>query len=217
MKGNVIGFDPDTNTGAISGHDGKRYEFATTDWHAHQHQPKHGDLVDFAPDGQRATQIYLLEAEYVPPTFGQFVFSANGRISRSQFWLKWSLPVVVLYIVLYGVVFGVAAAGNLGAVAAMGIVIVIVFVVLLWPNIAIMIKRIHDRNKSGWLALVFYVPWIVLSILARTVPQTGSTNPVIVVLGLLVFAVGVWFFIEFGCMRGTVGENRYGPDPVRKK
>ena len=36
-----------------------------------------------------------------------------------------------------------------------------------------------------------------------------STNP-----NLIAFVVGVWFFIEFGCMRGTVGANRYGPDPV---
>ena len=29
MKGNVIGFDSDTNTGAISGHEGNRYVYAT--------------------------------------------------------------------------------------------------------------------------------------------------------------------------------------------
>lgn len=31
---------------------------------------------------------------------------------------------------------------------------------------------------------------------------------------LIVLVVLVWFFIEFGCMRGTIGVNRYGPDPV---
>ena len=54
MKGNVIGFDPDTNTGAVSGHDGNRYDFATVDWRGHA-QPRHGDLVDFQALGQRAT------------------------------------------------------------------------------------------------------------------------------------------------------------------
>ncbi|HZU91100.1 MAG TPA: hypothetical protein VE993_17745, partial [Stellaceae bacterium] len=92
MKGNVIGFDADTNTGAISGHDGRRYEFVTLDWRDHR-RPHHGDPVDFAPDGQRATQIYVLEPEYVPPSFGQFYFSTRGRMSRSQYWLKFFLPV----------------------------------------------------------------------------------------------------------------------------
>jgi uncharacterized membrane protein YhaH (DUF805 family) len=35
------------------------------------------------------------------------------------------------------------------------------------------------------------------------------------ILGMGFLGVGVWFFIEFGCLRGTIGANRYGPDPVR--
>jgi uncharacterized membrane protein YhaH (DUF805 family) len=26
--------------------------------------------------------------------------------------------------------------------------------------------------------------------------------------------VALWFLIELGCMRGTPGDNRYGPDPL---
>jgi uncharacterized membrane protein YhaH (DUF805 family) len=26
--------------------------------------------------------------------------------------------------------------------------------------------------------------------------------------------VGIWFFIELGCLRGTAGDNQYGPDPL---
>ena len=26
--------------------------------------------------------------------------------------------------------------------------------------------------------------------------------------------VGLWFFVELGCLRGTVGPNQYGPDPL---
>ena len=33
-------------------------------------------------------------------------------------------------------------------------------------------------------------------------------------LGLAAFAVGVWAFVELGCLRGTIGPNRYGPDPL---
>ncbi len=211
MKGNVIGFDPDTNTGAISGHDGKRYEFATADWHSHDKKPAHGDLVDFAPEGERATQIYLLEPEYVAASFGQFLFSLNGRISRSQFWLKWFLPVIAVYVGL-GLVMGAAfGGGSFRAAGAVFVLMLILDLVLLWPNIAVMVKRIHDRNKSGWIVLAFYVP-LFLSIVARM--SIGIGHPVAVFFNLIVLAVGIWFLIDFGFMRGTIGENRYGPDPV---
>ena len=34
------------------------------------------------------------------------------------------------------------------------------------------------------------------------------------VLHLVAFAITVWAFVELGCLRGTVGPNRYGPDPL---
>jgi uncharacterized membrane protein YhaH (DUF805 family) len=33
-------------------------------------------------------------------------------------------------------------------------------------------------------------------------------------IGFVTLAISVWFFIEFGCMRGTIEPNKYGPDPV---
>ncbi|HEY1799098.1 MAG TPA: hypothetical protein VGG57_23490 [Stellaceae bacterium] len=59
MKGNVLGFDPDTNTGAISGHDGQRYDFVRLDWHGPLN-PARGAVVDFVAENGRATQIYPL-------------------------------------------------------------------------------------------------------------------------------------------------------------
>jgi len=211
MKGNVIGFDPDTNTGAISGHDGKRYDFATADWHSHRH-PEHGDLVDFSPDNQRATQIYALEPEYVAPTLGHFLFSARVRMSRSQFWLKWFLPVVAIYIVLEIILVAALASGNSRTVGVIGVILLIFSLITLWPGIAIMVKRIHDRNKSGWLALAFYVPLVLYYII---IAAGGEQNPAAILLSVVVLGIGIWFFIEFGCMRGTVGANKYGPDPVQ--
>jgi uncharacterized membrane protein YhaH (DUF805 family) len=178
MKGNVIGFDADTNTGAISGHDGKRYDFVTQEWHG-RGAPHHNDVVDFQPAGDRATQIYLVDAEYIRPTWGQFLFSASGRISRSQYWLRWALPVFITTIVLEMILF---------AVFDPQVVVVIMglyWLCLLWPVIAIYIKRAHDRDRSGAFVLVMLVP-------------------------LLNF----WPLIEFWFLRGTIGSNRFGADPV---
>jgi uncharacterized membrane protein YhaH (DUF805 family) len=35
-----------------------------------------------------------------------------------------------------------------------------------------------------------------------------------VALWTAVVGVAIWFLVEFGCLRGTIGANRYGPDPV---
>ena len=63
----------------------------------------------------------------------------------------------------------------------------IVNLLLLWPAIATSAKRWHDRNKSAWWVLIVLVP----------------------ILGWC------WALIENGFLRGTRGDNRFGPDPVQ--
>jgi len=229
MKGNIIGFDADTNTGAISGHDGRRYDFATVEWRGHG-IPRHGDVVDFTPDGERATQIFLLEAEYAQPSFGQFYFSPSGRISRSQFWLRGMLPIYGIMIVLY-VIMIIGISAKSGVITGIFSVIVSIYaLIVIWPIIAVWVKRIHDRNKSGWYLLIPIIAGIIVAIvmivaIASTVSaiMTGHDSEVgllagagvfAVILYLINFGIGIWFFVEFGCMRGTIGANLYGPDPV---
>lgn len=185
MKGNVIGFDADTNTGAISGHDGKRYDFVTSEWRA-QGQPRHGDVVDFQPAGDRATQIYLVEAEYIQPSFSEFYFSPHGRASRSQLWLKLFVPVLVVEVILFILMGICAAGGSTGGVALFYIILVIFVLIMLWPSIAILIKRAHDRDWPWAFILLFLIP-----------------------------VVSIWPLIELYFLRGTIGSNRFGADPVR--
>jgi uncharacterized membrane protein YhaH (DUF805 family) len=184
MKGNVIGFDPDTNTGAISGHDGNRYDFATVDWHG-QRQPRHGDVVDFQPEGQRATQIYVTEAQYVEPGVAQLYFSPIGRMSRSQYWLKWFLPVFAILFVL--LILLAATRETAISVLFIGIVVIFYFA-LLWSQIAVSIKRVHDRDWPWPFILLLFVP-----------------------------LVQFWPMIEIMFLPGTVGGNRFGPDPVTRR
>jgi uncharacterized membrane protein YhaH (DUF805 family) len=181
MKGNVIGFDADTNTGAISGHDGRRYDFVMADWHDRR-RPSHGDVVDFLPAGQQASQVYLIEPEYLQPPLGEFLFSAQGRVCRYQFWVRWALPVFVTFLVL-SLILNVALDSPLWATAAL----LIFELIILWPAIVIYVKRAHDRDRSGWFVLLFFVP-----------------------------ILNFWPLIELLFVRGTVGANRFGPDPVAR-
>jgi uncharacterized membrane protein YhaH (DUF805 family) len=210
LRGNVIGFDPDTNTGAISGHDGQRYDFYTADWHSHA-RPQHGDLVDFVAAGQRAQQIYLIEPEYAPPSLGAFLFSVRGRVSRSQLWLKWVLPVMAIHLVFGLIIAGIFAAGSWETAIVFVVIWVLFAGATQWPGIAILVKRMHDRNRSGWLVLAYCVP---AGLQLLMIVGGASGNPITLTLSLITFGVGVWFFVEFGCLRGTFGVNEYGPDPV---
>jgi uncharacterized membrane protein YhaH (DUF805 family) len=144
-------------------------------------------------------------------TFSQFLFSVQGRISRSQFWLRWVLPVLAITVILIIILVAAAVSRNGETAAVLSIILGIFFLVTLWPNVAVLVKRIHDRNKSGLLALLYYVPSILYYIVGLA---AGQHSPAVVILSLIAAAIGIWFFVEFGCMHGTVGANEYGADPI---
>jgi len=215
MRGNVIGFDHDTNTGAISGYDGVRYDFVTQHWQATS-RPRHGDLVDFQAQGGRAHDIRLIEPEYAPLSFWQFYFSPSGRISRSQFWLRWVLPITIIVTVLI-IAIAVWVVTTVGTssedletqlTSAFFIYALIFAVATTWTDCVVLAKRIHDRDKPGWFVFLCLAP----RVLSALIPGIGSA--IFSIIGLVIF---VWFFVEFGCLRGTIGGNRFGPDPVRSR
>ncbi|MEJ2021636.1 MAG: DUF805 domain-containing protein [Maritimibacter sp.] len=55
----------------------------------------------------------------------------------------------------------------------------------LLPSISVTVRRLHDRDKSGWWYWLFLVPIV---------------GPIVLL---------VWFILE-----GTRGANSYGPDPL---
>ncbi len=72
MKGQILDFSVQTNTGVISGDDQNRYTFSGADW-CEQSPPRRGQKVDFEADDQRvAHSIYLLfNATAFPQQIGQ--------------------------------------------------------------------------------------------------------------------------------------------------
>jgi uncharacterized membrane protein YhaH (DUF805 family) len=85
----------------------------------------------------------------------------------------------------------------------------IVYIAVIISGIAVGIKRLHDRDKSGWWLLVFYLGPSVLSGL-------GASTGFQVGFGIASFALALWAFVELGCLRGTAGANQYGPDPLAR-
>jgi uncharacterized membrane protein YhaH (DUF805 family) len=114
--------------------------------------------------------------------------------------------IVFVLVVLALVMFGERDFWAGGALLA---ALVIIYIPLIWIGLAIGAKRLHDRDKSAWWLLLFYLAPSVLSGAANHAGDVGFS-----ILYLASFAITVWAFVELGCLRGTVGPNRFGPDPL---
>src|SRR4051812_18383749 len=111
-------------------------------------------------------------AEAVQTVLGKYA-DFSGRARRSEYWY-WTLALLIAYVVLF----------ILAAIAKPFLFLLIVFyLAILVPSIAVGARRLHDTDRSGW--------WLLLGI----VPFGG--------LVLLVFF----------CMEGTPGPNSHGADP----
>jgi uncharacterized membrane protein YhaH (DUF805 family) len=161
------------------------------------------------------------------------LFGFSGRINRGKYWLAvvlwlvfWAiaLPACLLagfYILGTNLVDGELPSGSdwLEKLVHMTLDYVVLFIIFLtlvsvsWVSaFAIGIKRLHDRNKNGWLIVLFYVAPSILGGVANTSEQAVVSF----VLGLASFVISIWALVELGFLRGTVGPNPYGPDPLQR-
>jgi uncharacterized membrane protein YhaH (DUF805 family) len=103
----------------------------------------------------------------------------TGRARRAEFWffyLFYSLVATALIIIDIAI-FGIAS----GMFPLTWLAMLVFFL----PWLAAAVRRLHDRDYSGWMLLIYLIPLV---------------GPVLVI---------VWL-----CMRGTSGPNRFGPDPL---
>lgn len=104
----------------------------------------------------------------------------EGRSRRKEYWffgLFNAIFSVVLVIadVLFGTSGGLSSPGLLSGLYTLGVFL---------PALAVLVRRLHDTNRSGW--------WVLISFL-----------PLIGILVLLFFSV----------QEGQPGENQYGISP----
>ena len=104
----------------------------------------------------------------------------------------------------------VAAALTLGASLMLWVIAFILFIAVTWSSLAVGVKRLHDRDKSGWWILLFWLGPSLLGGWQSTGPNMGGG----LVLSLAAGVIAIWGFVELGCLRGTPGPNQYGPDPL---
>ena len=106
-------------------------------------------------------------------TLFQTFFSPRGRIGRQSYWLATLAGVVVFFVGMFA---AISLPGDIG-----GILFGVLYAAYLSSSSMVLAKRWHDRNYSGWMVLVQFIP----------------------------FVGGFWTLIEC-CTKGTPGVNRYG-------
>ncbi len=106
------------------------------------------------------------------------LFEFRGRINRAKYWVG-----IIVLAAFEAVLVTVVVLADSGAFTYFAWM---VGVILIWPALAISVKRWHDRGKSGW--------WVLIAL----VPVIGS----------------LWVLIECGFLAGDEGYNDYGPDPL---
>lgn len=90
--------------------------------------------------------------------FKELYLSAQGRVSRKDYWLRYGIPAIVIIFVAY--ILDSLIGNDLGN--GIGICVVIAELVVFYPGIVMDIKRMHDRGKSGWFVLLCFIPVVFL-------------------------------------------------------
>jgi len=93
----------------------------------------------------------------------EFLFGASGRINRAKYWRS------TLLFTVAGLMAAVILFTAAGITAPLFIIMVVLVLIpwLLW-GFSITTERLHDRDKSAWWLLVFYLVPGVLGQLAKT-------------------------------------------------
>lgn len=135
--------------------------------------------------------------------------STDGRINRLRFWIG------TLILVTISTVATMLNLAIIGVSQTAVMLSVLVAFALAYPSYALMAKRFQDRDRPGLLALLGIVPVFIVNLL-YTFRILDPIDPTALsrILDVILVVIGLWLLVELGCLKGTQGPNRYGPDPL---
>ena len=165
-----------------------------------------------------------------------YLFRFNGRINRAKFWLGgliivcWMVFLAVLLISLglgggkgksFGFnvedIFRVVDPDTYRSLTVSQLPALLVkaaaTALFTWVYLAVSIKRLHDRDRSAWWMIPFFVVPGLINQFADRLPETVYAYSIADAIALVLY---IWAFIELACLRGTRHPNFYGPNPLGK-
>ena len=131
--------------------------------------------------------------------------SFDGRINRAKYWgaaLAFGIPAFLIQMLLFWV---------LGF-----IITTIVSLVFLYPTYALLLKRGNDRDRPAWITQAFIGVLAITNILQAVIGPSVLVRPPMfyTAVSLIMGIFALYILVDYGCLRGTVGPNQHGPDPL---
>ncbi|MBC8753620.1 DUF805 domain-containing protein [Kordia sp. YSTF-M3] len=108
----------------------------------------------------------------------------EGRARRQEYWMFILFNIIILIglVMTFGILTAITQSPAIGI---LGFSVYIIYGLgILIPNLAVIVRRLHDTGNSGWMILI------------QLIPLVG----------------GIWLLVLM-CTEGQVGPNEYGPDP----
>lgn len=146
-----------------------------------------------------------------------FYFSPNGRVSLGQYWQRflipyWAISIILAYVDIHFLGKGVFVPGQ--PMILTGLFGLMAF----WPSIAVVVKRFHDHNMSGWMiipaGLSFWIGAMCLIFaLVGSIKGAPSGNSILVLFGIGAMLVSMWLNGLISFFPGKKGPNSFGNDP----
>lgn len=122
----------------------------------------------------------------------------RGRAGRAEFWWFFLFTTALSFATL-----PLEAVWRPEPVAWIDAGISLVFFL---PGLAVTIRRLHDRDRSGWWSLLFApITWF-----GFFPPQHGDPLAALLYPGLIALLAGLIMLVS----PGTEGANRFGPEPL---
>lgn len=123
------------------------------------------------------------------------LFSFRGRLNRQGFWIGTAVNFAFLLIVV----------NFLPISTAYGFAHLLPLAISAYSLIAIAVKRLHDRNRSGKAVFIAFVPVVCYGV-SLSVQGTMAW-----LLGVMMpLFIGTILLIEWGFFQGNPQENQYG-------
>lgn len=99
----------------------------------------------------------------------------SGRAQRAEYW----------YFVLFSILASIALSIVSNVVGDNGNTLGLLYSLAVFlPSLAVLVRRLHDTGRSGWMALLMFIPLIG----------------------------GIWLLVLM-CFDSKPGDNKYGPNP----
>lgn len=138
-------------------------------------------------------------------------FSVQGRMARQELWIRVLILLGIGYILNY---FAMQLPDDTesysGAQTAFMFAALAVCIVLAVSCYCIYVRRLHDINSSGYVVIPIII--IDLSVLVVDIIVTDDSS----FFGFEDL-VNVIELVILGSIRGTEGQNRFGPDPKARR